>query len=97
MTNQQIIERLASFVGLELDREGWYKIPGNEDGHTFQFNPAEDHNHFQMVLEKVMEDWTLWGLFQSEFNDFHLQSYMEATLPEKLEAIFVAHSRLDDE
>jgi len=48
MSDTEIIEKLAEFIGWEDGTQGAY------------WNPMEDWNDFRMVEERMMEDEELW-------------------------------------
>lgn len=76
MTDQQIIERLAEFTGVNLDTYGMrFYNESNPAGDTVDlgkddvkillgsWNPLKDWNHWRQVEEKVMEDESLFHLW----------------------------------
>ena len=98
LTDQQIIERLAEFMGwtkLYTDRgfdwKGEYKIMA--DGNDW--NPLQDWNHWRQVEEKMMEDVGDNDTYYREYLKYFecpnaddcIVLYMKADLPTRCKAL----------
>lgn len=89
MTNQEIITKLAEFMGYgyDLASEGYVWDP--EEDKQVRFNPLKDWNAWRQVEEKVMEDRNLWGKFTEEYEGggWALRDYMKEDLLTRCKAL----------
>ena len=85
MTDQEIIERLAEFMGwggARIDLDGVWMLKTRSLG-GFYWNPLKDWNHWRQVELKIMEDAYILRNF---FNAIPRQGYELCEDCENLEA-----------
>ena len=98
LTDQQIIEKLAEFIGWEKNEDGsmWVEdgediyCTDNKDGRWYvHWNPLRDEGHFMQVLSKAIGVRDVYADYQDYF-DGSLYKYCDTPLEERCKVLYSA-------
>ena len=102
MREEQIIQRLAGFMGHEID--GKYdprdeSLPCKIGTFRFRFKPYENWNHWRQIEEKFLketsEEWSIFMKFMDLY-DNDIGRYLATDLPIRCEDLVSVLPKKDD-